>query len=121
MSFHFEAVLLFLVIIHHGLLQAPEEDGQLWQEARNELARRTREYIKNNPISSDLQSFIDELRRPKRRKRQDHNNMYAIKDGNVVPLAKLEEQLLTQSHLGENFTVVPLIIPIALENNMTLK
>ncbi|ENN78380.1 hypothetical protein HUJ04_003977 [Dendroctonus ponderosae] len=121
MSFHFEAILLFFLVIHHGSHQKTKEDEQLWQEARNELARRTREYIKNNPISSDLQAFIDELRSPKRRKRQDHNNMYAIKDGNVVPLATLEEQLFTQSHLGANFTVVPLIIPIALENNMTLK
>ncbi|XP_048525014.1 uncharacterized protein LOC109536199 isoform X2 [Dendroctonus ponderosae] len=70
MSFHFEAILLFFLVIHHGSHQKTEEDEQLWQEARNELARRTREYIKNNPISSDLQAFIDELRSPKRRKRQ---------------------------------------------------
>lgn len=95
------------------------KNAKLWESARREIARRTREYIKRNPLSPELQAFIEELKEPKRRKRQDHNDMYAIKDGDVVPLNKLEEQLLTESNLGDNFTVVPLIIPIALENNVT--
>lgn len=116
-----QAILVLLIAFVHNSLPATNDDHELWEAARRELAHRTREYIRRNPISDELRSFIEELTQHKRKKRQDSRNMYAIKDGDIVPLARLEEQFNTESNLGGNFTVVPLIIPIALENTMTLK
>lgn len=119
MSSLIQIIFVLILVLGCETTNQGRKDAKLWESARKEIARRTREYIKRNPLSPELQAFIEELREPKRRKRQDHNDMYAIKDGEVVPLNKLEEQLLTESNLGDNFTVVPLIIPIALENTVT--
>lgn len=116
-----QAILVLLIVFAHNSLPATNDDQELWEAARRELAQRTREYIRQNPISDELRSFIEELTQHKRKKRQDSRNMYAIKDADIVPLARLEEQFNTESNLGSNFTVVPLIIPIALENTVTLK
>ncbi|XP_050304995.1 uncharacterized protein LOC126742385 isoform X1 [Anthonomus grandis grandis] len=141
MSLSLRLVTTILILL---VFPSSEDDQELWERAKRELAERTREYIKNNPISDELRSFIEELSKTasedrkrrfsrskldnpfkqadhQRRKRQEYSNLYAIKDGDVVPLYKIEENLNTASNLGDNFTVVPLIIPIPLENNITLK
>ncbi|CAG9761837.1 unnamed protein product [Ceutorhynchus assimilis] len=112
-------IIIFLHAYYCNSLQTKNDDQQLWEMARKSLAQRTREYIKDHPISEDLQSFIDEINHSKREKRQ--GNMYAIKNGDVVPLEQLEEQFNTESNLGPGFTVVPLLIPIPLQNTVTLK
>ncbi|XP_066256325.1 uncharacterized protein [Euwallacea similis] len=110
-------ILPFLFLI---LGAGAHDDDNLWEAAQKEIARRIQDYVKRNPMSHELQAFIENLRRPERQKRQNRN-IYAIEDGEVVPLVKLEENLVTESNLGENFTVVPLIIPIPLRNDVTLR
>ncbi|XP_030755387.1 uncharacterized protein LOC115881836 isoform X1 [Sitophilus oryzae] len=118
MVIFYNVIFLLIFLLETSI---SEDDRTLWK-ARRELARRTREYLRTNPMSDDLRQFIQEARRSRRKKRQGHNNMYAVKNGEVVPLNEIEQDISNRDTvLGENFTVVPLIIPIPLENNVTLK
>ncbi|XP_076264343.1 uncharacterized protein LOC143198755 isoform X2 [Rhynchophorus ferrugineus] len=117
--FYVVITIIFMISLPTNITNDEETE---WKEAKRELARKTREYLRQNPPSPELIRFIESIRKNNRKKRQDHNNMYAIKDGEVVPLDKIEQELNNaDNNLGENFTVVPLLIPIPLENNVTLK
>ncbi|XP_066148183.1 uncharacterized protein [Euwallacea fornicatus] len=111
-------ILPFLVLI---LGAGAHDEDNLRGAARREIARRTQDYVRENPMSHDLQAFIERLRRPERNKRQNHNDTYALKDGEVLPPVKLEDDLVAEPNLGDNFTVAPVIVPIPLGNGVTLK
>ncbi|XP_050305010.1 uncharacterized protein LOC126742385 isoform X2 [Anthonomus grandis grandis] len=58
MSLSLRLVTTILILL---VFPSSEDDQELWERAKRELAERTREYIKNNPISDELRSFIEEL------------------------------------------------------------
>ncbi|XP_060519335.1 uncharacterized protein LOC132697749 isoform X2 [Cylas formicarius] len=121
MTYPSQLIQISLLIISSSSLYCLEnDDPELWRSALRNLQRKARDYVKLNPISNELRSFIDRIKRNDD-KRHALGRMYVVKEGEVVPLDHIEGDLHTESELGSNFTVVPLIIPIALQHNLTLR
>ncbi|KAL1518224.1 hypothetical protein ABEB36_001882 [Hypothenemus hampei] len=121
MSRQIYLIFFLLIILNLDLgLEIQSQESELWSRAKRDLVRRTHEYIKRNPISGQLRAFIEGL--ATRSKRQNLNDMYAIKDGDVVPLNSLQGKFEGADSISNaGFTVVPLIVPIPLENTITMK
>ncbi|XP_030755388.1 uncharacterized protein LOC115881836 isoform X2 [Sitophilus oryzae] len=70
MVIFYNVIFLLIFLLETSI---SEDDRTLWK-ARRELARRTREYLRTNPMSDDLRQFIQEARRSRRKKRDRDDN-----------------------------------------------
>lgn len=99
----------------------------LYQVSKQNLLSKELQYIKSNPISEELKSFINRYKRKagypfqKREKELDKEHMYVVKDGDIVPLNEMEaketEIVPPPTEDDEKFTVIPLIVPITVSRD----
>lgn len=125
-------VFIFIIVEHHANARpSPDllKNAKLYQVSKRNLLSREMEYFKSNPLSTALKSFINRYKRKarypikKREKELDKDNMYVVKDGEIVPLRDLDlttkEVAIVPPMTGEDdrFTVIPLIIHVTVSKD----
>lgn len=103
------------------------KNAKLYQVSKRHLISKEREYLKSNPLSKELRSFIQRYKRKtnhynKKReedKQLDKENMYVVKDGDILPISEVDasgrednDVKFTHADDDDKFTVLPLIVPV---------
>lgn len=99
-------------------------NARLYEISKRNLLSKEREYLKSNPLSNELRSFINRYKRRTKHivKRDDEKlidkeHMYVVKDGEIVPFSEMNNSskvldVKFTNGLDDKFTVLPLIVPV---------
>ncbi|KAG5887505.1 hypothetical protein JTB14_036228 [Gonioctena quinquepunctata] len=100
-------------------LQSPAGENTDLKIAKRNILAKEKEYLRDNPMSSELRQFIKRMKRRTKFKRElDQKHMYVVKDGGVVSVDKVNTRDVNidvgnpeEGVIAGKYTVIPLIIP----------
>ncbi|CAH1174187.1 unnamed protein product [Phaedon cochleariae] len=108
------AYCLFLSLLAHTLISVPVPTKTMKREEllniiKKNFLSREKEYLKKQPLSDDLKSFIQRVKRranpPKKRdsfQNADTEHMYVVHNGDIVPLSDIKDRGLESNFIESN-------------------